>query len=41
VKWVVPETFFDVLPMVLKDAPPMPGEEARYAELEAVLVAAE
>jgi hypothetical protein len=41
VKWVVPETFFDVLPLVLKDAPPMPGEEARYAELAAVLAAAE
>jgi len=41
VKWVVPEKFFDVLPKVLADAPPMPGEEARYAELRAVLAAAE
>src|SRR6516164_9579991 len=28
VKWVVPERFFDVLPQVLNDAPPLPGEEA-------------
>jgi hypothetical protein len=41
VKWVVPEKFFDVLPLVLADAPPQPGEEARYAELRAVLVAAD
>jgi hypothetical protein len=41
VKWVVPEKFFDVLPLVLADAPPLPGEEARYAELRAVLAAAE
>jgi len=41
VKWVVPEKFFDVLPMALADAPPLPGEEARYAEVQAVLAAAE
>src|SRR5262245_7961404 len=41
VKWVVPEKFFDVLPPVLADAPPQPGEEARYAEVRAVLAAAE
>jgi hypothetical protein len=41
VKWVVPEKFFEVLPKVLADAPPLPGEEARYAELLAVLSAAE
>jgi hypothetical protein len=41
VKWVVPEKFFDVLPKALADAPPLPGEEARYAELNAVLAAAE
>ncbi|MBX5168757.1 DUF1254 domain-containing protein [Rhizobium sp. NZLR1b] len=40
VKWVVPDKFFDELPMVLGDAPPLPGEEARYAQVEAVLVAA-
>jgi len=36
-KWVAPEKFFDVLPRVLADAPPLPGEEARYAEVMAVL----
>src|SRR5262245_23068682 len=41
VKWVVPEKFFDVLPKVLADAPPLPGEEARYAEVQAVLARAE
>jgi hypothetical protein len=39
-RWVVPETFFDELPDVLVDAPPLPGEEARYAQVRAVLVAA-
>lgn len=39
-KWVVPEKFFDVLPAVLADAPPLPGEEARYAQVLAVLEAA-
>lgn len=39
-KWVFPDQFFDELPMVLKDAPPLPGEEARYAQIEAVLAAA-
>jgi hypothetical protein len=37
VKWVVPEKFFDELPAVLADAPPMPGEEMRYAQVIAVL----
>jgi hypothetical protein len=37
VKWVVPEKFFDELPAVLADAPPMPGEETRYAQVIAVL----
>jgi hypothetical protein len=41
VKLVVPERFFDVLPQVLADAPPMPGEESRYAQITAVLAAAE
>jgi len=40
VKWVVPEKFFDELPLVLADAPPLPGEEARYAQVLAVLEAA-
>jgi hypothetical protein len=41
VKWIVPEKFFDVLPLVLADAPPMPGEEALYARVRAVLAVAE
>src|SRR5215475_8266716 len=40
VKWVVPENFFDVLPLVLADAPPLPGEEARYAQVVSLLAAA-
>jgi hypothetical protein len=40
VKWVVPEKFFDELAAVLTDAPPLPGEEARYAQVRAVLEAA-
>jgi hypothetical protein len=38
--WVPPETFVDTLPAVLADAPPLPGEEARYAQVLAVLDAA-
>jgi hypothetical protein len=40
IKWVVPEKFFDVLPTVFADAPPMAGEEARYAQVLAVIEAA-
>ncbi|WP_250473152.1 DUF1254 domain-containing protein [Caballeronia sp. GAFFF1] len=39
-KWVIPDKFFDELPLVLKDTPPLPGEEARYAQINAVLAAA-
>jgi hypothetical protein len=39
--WVFPEKFFDELPLVLKDAPPLPGEAARYAEVLAVVDAAQ
>ncbi|TDY23001.1 hypothetical protein B0G81_3325 [Paraburkholderia sp. BL6665CI2N2] len=39
-RWVFPERFFDGLPAVLADAPPMPGEEARYSEALAVIAAA-
>lgn len=35
-KWVVPEKFFDELPALLKDAKPLPGEEARYAQMHAL-----
>jgi hypothetical protein len=38
-KWVFPDKFFDELPAVLADAPPMPGEETRYAQVRAVLEA--
>ncbi len=38
-QWVFPEKFFDVLPAVLADGPPLPGEEARYAQVLAVLEA--
>src|SRR5215475_6575311 len=40
-KWVFPEKFVDQLPAVLADAPPLPGEEARYAQVLAVVAAAE
>lgn len=38
-KWVFPEKFFDELPAVLDDAPPLPGEESRYAQMRALLEA--
>ena len=39
-KWVDPATFFDVLPAVMKDVPPMPGEESLYKWIGSVLEAA-
>lgn len=39
-RWVFPEKFVDQLPAVLADAPPLPGEEARYAQVLAVIEAA-
>jgi hypothetical protein len=39
-QWVFPEKFVDELPDVLADAPPLPGEEARYAQVLAVVNAA-
>jgi hypothetical protein len=39
-QWVLPNKFVDELPFVLADAPPLPGEEARYAQVLAVLAAA-
>jgi hypothetical protein len=39
-KWVVPETFFDVLPAVLDSIAPLPGEEALYANFRQLLNAA-
>lgn len=38
--WVFPDKFFDELPAVLNDAPARAGEEARYAEVKAVMAAA-
>jgi hypothetical protein len=35
-KWVDPEKFFDELPALLKDAKPLPGEEARYTQMAAL-----
>lgn len=35
--WVIPGKFFDALPAALSDAPPLPGEEARYAQVKAVI----
>jgi len=40
-RWVFPEKFVDQLPTVLADAPPLPGEEARYAQVLAVVAAAQ
>ena len=40
VKWVPPEKFVDTLPFALKDAPALPGDEARYAQVMAVLLPA-
>ena len=38
--WVPTASFVDTLPAVLADAPPLPGEEARYLQVLAVLDAA-
>jgi hypothetical protein len=40
-KWVNPETFFDELPAVMKQVPPLPGEEALYRWIGSVLEAAD
>jgi hypothetical protein len=39
-KWVNPDTFFDELPAVMKQVPPLPGEQALYAWIGSVLEAA-
>lgn len=39
-QWVFPDKFVDALPAALQDAPPRPGEEARYAQVLAVMAAA-
>ena len=38
--WVDPAVFFDQLPAVMKQVPPMPGEEALYKWIGSVLAAA-
>jgi hypothetical protein len=40
-RWVFPDKFFDELPAVLNDAKPLPGEQARYEQVLAVIAAAE
>ncbi|WP_013630156.1 DUF1254 domain-containing protein [Rubinisphaera brasiliensis] len=40
-KWVVPEQFFDELKGILEDVPPLPGEEAMYAQFHQMLTVAE
>jgi hypothetical protein len=39
-KWVVPEKFFSELGAVLDEVPPLPGEEAIYANVRSVLASA-
>ena len=39
-KWVVPEQFFEKFPGVLDNVPPLPGEEAMYANFRQLLNAA-
>ncbi|WP_088147714.1 DUF1254 domain-containing protein [Achromobacter denitrificans] len=39
-RWVVPEQFFDQFGQVLKMVPPLPGEEAMYAQFRSVMDAA-
>ena len=36
-RWVFPDKFIDELPAVLADAPPLRGEEARYAQARALV----
>lgn len=40
-RWVFPDKFLEQLPQVLEDAPPLPGEEARYTQLRALISAAQ
>lgn len=36
-KWVIPEKFFDQFEEVLKTVPPLPGEEALYAQFRSMM----
>ncbi len=40
-QWVNPETFFDELPEVMKQVPPLPGEEGMYKWIGSVLDASD
>lgn len=40
-QWVNPETFFDQLSVVMKEVPPLPGEEALYKWINSVVDAAD
>ena len=40
-QWVDPNTFFDTLPAVLDEVPPLPGEEAIYSQARALLAEAQ
>ncbi len=39
-RWVIPEKFFDQFPEVVETVPPLPGEEAMYAQFRALVAAA-
>jgi hypothetical protein len=39
-KWVNPATYYDELPVVMKEVPPLPGEEALYGWIKSVWEAA-
>jgi hypothetical protein len=39
-QWVIPEKFFEQLPQVMKEIPPLPGEETLYKMIQSVLDAA-
>ncbi|MDR6635486.1 hypothetical protein J2X72_004300 [Phyllobacterium sp. 1468] len=38
-KWVMPDKFFEELAIILKDVPPLPGEEALYSTFNTLLEA--
>jgi hypothetical protein len=40
-KWVEPEKFIEQLPKVMDELPPLPGEEAMYANIRAIWAGAE
>jgi hypothetical protein len=39
-QWVSPARFFDILPLALASVPPLPGEAARYEQVQALMAAA-